>query len=135
MIKLAHTVIVGGNMSREEFSKNLKMLHDKKFRLCLSFHLSHKRAKSGQNCGCRYKNTEKMTFFKNFFSKNRFFGRISKPVALKPFSIDKTTSSGQFPCLMTTFDFFNKKLQRWQNFFKLVEEEKIKYFRPLKKLI
>ena len=58
----------------------------------------------------------------NFFSKNRFFGRISKPVALKPFSIDKTTSSGQFPCLMTTVDFFNEKLQPTKNSLKQVKK-------------
>ena len=69
----------------------------------------------------------------NFFSKNRFFGRISKPVALKPFSIDKTTSSGQFPCLTTSFESSSEKLQRRQIFFKLVAERKIKKISALQK--
>ena len=114
--------LVGGKRGREAFWKKWKICRDRKLRLCLSFQLSHKWAKSGQKCGCRYKNTEKMTFFKNFFSKNWFFGRISKPVAMKPFFIDRTTSSGQFPCLMTTFDFFNEELQPTKNSLKKVKK-------------
>ena len=55
------------------------------------------------------------------------------PMALRPSYIDRTTSFGQFPCLMTPFESSSEKLQRRQIFFKLVAERKIKKFSALQK--
>ena len=43
-------------------------------------------------------------------------------MSLRPSYIDRTTSSGQFPCLMTTVDFFNEKLQPTKNSLKQVKK-------------
>ena len=65
-------------------------------------------------------NTEKIVFWEIFFSKNRFFGQISQSIVLKPYYNDRTSSSDQFPCLVTKFEFSGQKLQTSQKFFKLV---------------
>ena len=57
-----------------------------------------------------------------FFSKNRFFGQITKLIVLKPYYIDRTSSSGHFPYLSTKFDLSSKKLQPNQKSFKKVKK-------------
>ena len=54
-------------------------------------------------------------------------------MALRPSYIDRTTSFGQFPCLMTTFESSSEKLQRRQHFFKLVAGQKILKFLTFQK--
>ena len=70
-------------------------------------------------CG---QNTEKNLSWQDFFSKNRFFGQITKLIVLKPYYIDRTSSSVQFPYLSTKFDLSSKKLQPNQKSFKKVKK-------------
>ena len=103
--------VVCGKGVTEAFWKSKKIGHDNYFGLCVSFHFHHVWANSDEKWSRSYINTEKMAFFQDFFSKNQIFGRISMSMALRPSYIERTISFDQFPCLMTTFNFFSKNLQ------------------------